>query len=398
MGQQSWRKLALAGDQGGKDKLISASNLKNIMADESPAQAAVEKNGCGRMEGGSMTHLPFRNSVHLTQAEAHSLMCRMLSGEMDTAGIADLLLYLQRKGETVAELVGFASAMRELAEPVDLDQTDDRVLDTCGTGGDGTNTFNVSTATAFVVSGAGLRVAKHGNRRISSQCGSADVLEALGVHVSLSAKHVVECIGETGIGFLYAPLLHPAVKYAQEARLLLKGRTVFNMLGPLTNPVQARVQLIGAYSVRAAEMLALASARLGTERAFVVHGADGLDEITTTGPTTVFQVESGRVQKGQWTPSDFGMETASIEDLQGGDPATNAGIIRSILDGEAGPRRDVVVVNAAAALLMAGRADDIKASVEMAIQAIESGAAREKLEKVAEFTSKHRPEPVDAEP
>jgi anthranilate phosphoribosyltransferase len=377
--------------------LISSPGVKKKMsADEPPAQAAGEQSLCGRMEGGSMSHLPFRNSVHLSQAEAHSLMCKMLSGEMDTAGITELLRYLQRKGETVAELVGFASAMRELAEHVELDQTEERVLDTCGTGGDGANTFNVSTATAFVVAGAGLRVAKHGNRRISSQCGSADVLESLGVHVSLSAQHVVECIQETGIGFLYAPLLHPAVKHAQEARLLLKGRTVFNMLGPLTNPVQARVQLIGAYSVRAAEMLALASARLGTERAFVVHGADGLDEISTTGPTTVFQVESGRVQKGQWTPSDFGMETATIEDLKGGDPAANAAIIRSLLDGEAGPRRDIVVVNAAAALLMAGRAEDIKASVELAVQAVESGAAREKLEKLAEFTSKYRPDLVDA--
>jgi anthranilate phosphoribosyltransferase len=376
--------------------LISSLGVKKMAADEPTAQAEGEQSPCGRMESGSMSHLPFRNSVHLSQAEAHSLMCKMLSGEMDTAGITELLRYLQRKGETVAELVGFASAMRELAEHVELDQTEERVLDTCGTGGDGTNTFNVSTATAFVVAGAGLRVAKHGNRRISSQCGSADVLESLGVHVSLSAQHVVDCIQETGIGFLYAPLLHPAVKHAQEARLLLKGRTVFNMLGPLTNPVQARVQLIGAYSVRAAEMLALASARLGTERAFVVHGADGLDEISTTGPTTVFQVESGRVQKGQWTPSDFGMETATIEDLKGGDPAANAAIIRSLLDGEPGPRRDIVVVNAAAALLMAGRAEDIMASVELARQAIESGAAREKLEKLAAFTSKRRPDLVDA--
>jgi len=376
--------------------LISALGVKTMTADEPPLRSAGQPDGCGRMEGGSMTHLPFRNSVHLSQAEAHALMCTMLSGEMDTPGIAELLRYLQRKGETVAELVGFASAMRGLAERVELDQAEERILDTCGTGGDGSNTFNVSTATAFVVAGAGLRVAKHGNRRISSQCGSADVLEALGVHVSLSARHVVDCIRETGIGFLYAPLLHPAVKYAQEARLLLKGRTVFNMLGPLTNPVQARVQLIGAYSVRSAEMLALASSRLGTERAFVVHGSDGLDEISTTGPTTVFQVENGRVQKGLWTPADFGMETSAIEDLQGGDPPTNAGIIRNILDGEPGPPRDIVVINAAAALLMGGRAEDIKASVELAIQAIETGAAREKLEKLAEFTSMHRPDLVDA--
>src|SRR5579875_1924443 len=191
------------------------------------------------MSSRSMSHLPFRNFVHLSQSEAHDLMQRMLSGQMSTEGIADVLSFLRRKGETVAELVGFASAIREISEPLELDQSETPVLDTCGTGGDNTGTFNVSTATAFVIAGAGLRVAKHGNRRISSQCGSADVLEALGIPVNLTARQVVECIRETGIGFLYAPLLHPSVKHAQEARLLLKGRTVFNLLGPLTNPVRA---------------------------------------------------------------------------------------------------------------------------------------------------------------
>jgi anthranilate phosphoribosyltransferase len=183
-------------------------------------------------------------------------MQRILSGEMSIDDIADVLNFLRRKGETIAELVGFATAIREMSEQVELDQSVEPVIDTCGTGGDSTNSFNVSTATAFVIAGTGLRVAKHGNRRISSQCGSADVLEALGIPVNLSAEQVIQCIRQTGIGFLYAPLLHPAVKHAQEARLLLKGRTVFNLLGPLTNPVRARVQLIGAFSVRAAEMLA----------------------------------------------------------------------------------------------------------------------------------------------
>jgi len=318
--------------------------------------------------------------------EAHDLMHRMLSGEMSTEGIAEVLHYLRRKGETVAELVGFASAMQEMAQPVELPQDDDPVIDTCGTGGDGSNTFNVSTATAFVVAGAGQRVAKHGNRRISSQCGSADVLEALGVPVTLPAEQVVECIQETGIGFLYAPLLHPAVKHAQEARLLLKGRTIFNMLGPLTNPVRARVQLIGAFSVRAAELLAQALARLGIDRAFVVHGADGLDEITTTGATTVFQVEEGGVQKGRWLPGDFGLPQAQIEDLQGGDSEANATIIRGILEGEPGPKRDLVVANAAAALFVARKAIDLKSAVAMAGESIDSGGARRKLEKLIEFT------------
>lgn len=341
-----------------------------------------------------MYHLPFRNFVHLTQQEAYDLMRRMLSGEMSTEGIAEVLNFLRRKGETIPELVGFASAIREMSEPVDLDQSDEPVLDTCGTGGDSTGSFNVSTATAFVVAGSGLRVAKHGNRRISSQCGSADVLEALGVPVNLSAQQVMGCILQTGIGFLYAPLLHPAVKHAQEARLLLKGRTIFNMLGPLTNPVRARIQLIGAFSVRAAEMLAQASARLGIERAFVVHGADGLDEVTTTAHSIVFQVEDGRVQKGRWSPADFGVSQASIEDLKGGDPEMNAGIVRSILEGDSGPRRDLVIVNAAAALLVAQRSHDLKTAVAMANESIDSGAALLKLNQLIEFAQQFKNEVV----
>ncbi len=334
-----------------------------------------------------MSHLPFRNFVHLTQPEAHDLMQRMLSGTMTTEQIADVLSFLRRKGETIAELVGFATAVREVGQCIEIDQSEEPLLDTCGTGGDGCETFNVSTATAFVAAGAGLRVAKHGNRRISSQCGSADVLEALGIPVHLTAQQVADCIRHAGIGFLYAPLLHPAVKHAQEARLLLKGRTVFNMLGPLTNPVRARVQLIGAFSIRAAEMLAQAAARLGIERAFVVHGADGLDEITITGPTTVFQVEEGRVQKGRWTPPDFGIASAALEELKGGDPEANAAIVRSVLEGEAGPRRDIVIVNAAAALLVAQRAPDLKSAVVLAAESIDSGAARRKLEEIVEFTA-----------
>lgn len=316
-------------------------------------------------------------------------MHRMLSGEMTTAEIADTLAFLRGKGETLSELVGFASAIRAMsAQTSAAESLPGAVLDTCGTGGDGVCTFNISTATAFVVAGAGLQVAKHGNRRISSQCGSADVLEALGVAIDLPLTEVVECIRQTGLGFLYAPLLHPAVKHAQEARLLLKGHTVFNMLGPLTNPVGARIQLIGAFSVRAAEMLAHASARLGIERAFVVHAADGLDEISTTGMTTVFQVEEGRVQKGRWMPSDFDLQISSIESLRGGDPETNAQIIRSVLDGEIGPQRDIVVANAAAALFLAQRAPDLKVAVTLACEAIDSGAARKKLEDVASFRMK----------
>jgi anthranilate phosphoribosyltransferase len=313
---------------------------------------------------------------------------------LNTEEIVSLLQFLRQKGETVQEIVGFASSLRAASRSVPIDQADSPVLDTCGTGGDHANTFNISTATAFVVAGAGLRVAKHGNRRISSQCGSADVLERLQVAVDLPPEQVAECLAETGIAFLYAPSLHPGVRNAQEARKGLGGRTVFNLLGPLTNPARARLQLIGAFSVRAAELLAQASARLGTERAFVVHGTGALDEIATTGPTTVFQVEGGRVQKGQWSPADFGVEQALIEDLQGGDPETNAAIIKDILDGEQGPKRDAVLVNAAAALLLARKAEDLTDAMRLARESVDSGAAREKLNLLATFTSQSRHEVV----
>jgi anthranilate phosphoribosyltransferase len=335
---------------------------------------------------GQAHHLPFRNFVHLAQDEAYDVMRQMLSGAMSTEDIAGMLHFLRRKGETLAELVGFARAIRDMSEPVDLGELDAPLVDTCGTGGDHTGTFNVSTATALVAAGTGLRVAKHGNRRISSLCGSADVLEALGIRVDLSASQVARCIREIGVGFLYAPLLHPAVKHAQEARLLLKERTVFNLLGPLTNPVRARIQLIGAFSVRSAEMLAQAAARLGIVRAFVVHGADGLDEITTTTHTTVYQVEDARVQKGRWNPGDFGLQPATLDDLKGGDAETNANIIRSILNGDPGPCRDIVLANAAAVIFLSQRAVDLKSAYAMASEAIDSGAARQKLELLTEFT------------
>lgn len=335
----------------------------------------------------SPSFLPFRNSVHLTQAEAYNLMHRILAGELTTGQIVDLLRFLREKGETVAELVGFAQAMNERSELIAVDGSSEPVLDTCGTGGDGCNTFNISTATALVVAGAGLRVAKHGNRKVSSNCGSWDVLEHLGIPVSLSGAQVAECIRETGIGFLYAPAIHPAVKHATEARSILGGRTIFNLLGPLTNPVRAGFQLIGAYSVRAAELLAQASLRLGRERAFVVHGSDGLDEITGSGPTTVFQIDEGSVQKGRWNPGDFGFQPADPAELTGGDPETNAAILRSVLSGEPGPRREVVVMNAAAALLVARRVPDLRSAVAVASESIDNGAASGKLEALRSFAS-----------
>jgi anthranilate phosphoribosyltransferase len=261
------------------------------------------------------------------------------------------------------------------------------LLDTCGTGGaDGPSTFNISTIAAFVVAGAGVRVAKHGNRSLSSQCGSADLLEALGIRLAISPEQVGRAIREVGIGFLFAPALHPAMKYAQPARLELKMRTVFNLLGPLTNPAGATRQLIGAPSPQAAALMAQALAGLEPERAFVVHGSDGLDEVTTTGSTIVFEVKRSEVTSLSWSPSDFGVAHANASDLSGGDRVLNRQIAIAVLQGEPGPRRDIVLVNAAAALLAAGLATDLSTGMRLAAHSIDTGAARKKVEQLAEFS------------
>jgi anthranilate phosphoribosyltransferase len=259
------------------------------------------------------------------------------------------------------------------------------VNDTCGTGGDGSGTFNISTAAAIVMAGAGAHVAKHGNRSISSNSGSADVLEALGVRVlDVTPEESARSIREIGIGFLFAPALHPAMKHAQAVRRALKTRTVFNLLGPLVNPARARAQLIGAPSPEVAKLMADALAELGTDRSFVVHGHDGLDEITTTTATDVYEVTAKGVQKHLWKPSDFGVQTASLDSLKGGDSSCNAQMILEILRGtsgsQRGPRRDIVLVNAAAGLLAAGLAADLPAGMGLAVRSIDSGAALAKLE------------------
>jgi len=259
------------------------------------------------------------------------------------------------------------------------------VIDTCGTGGDGSGTFNISTAAAIVMAGAGAHVAKHGNRSISSNSGSADVLEALGVRVlDVTPEESARSIREIGIGFLFAPALHPAMKHAQAVRRALKTRTVFNLLGPLVNPARARAQLIGAPSPEVAKLMADALAELGTDRSFVVHGHDGLDEITTTTATDVYEVTAKGVQKHLWKPSDFGVQTASLDSLKGGDSSCNAQMILEILRGtsgsQRGPRRDIVLVNAAAGLLAAGLAADLPAGMGLAVRSIDSGAALAKLE------------------
>jgi len=325
----------------------------------------------------------------LTRIEAAAAMDAIMSGQATNAQIAAFLTALRMKGETVEELIGFAQVMRQkvvrvrtrAAELAALTGTDrEMLIDTCGTGGDAAGTFNVSTATAFVVAGAGLKVAKHGNRSVSSLCGSADVVEALGVNLDLPPAKVARCIDEVGIGFLYAPLLHTAMKHVMAARREMGIRTVFNLLGPLTNPAAANAQVIGVYSAALTEPLARVLAELGTIRAFVVHGADGLDEISNTGESRLSEVREGVVRTFTVRPEDFGLPRATIQDLRGGDREQNAQIIRAILDGEPGPRRDIVLMNAAAALVAGGRARDLKEGVALAAHAIDTGAARAKLD------------------
>jgi anthranilate phosphoribosyltransferase len=325
----------------------------------------------------------------LSRIEAAAAMDAIMSGAATGAQIGAFLTALRMKGETVEELIGFAQVMRQKVvrirargdDVAGMSGTDrEMLIDTCGTGGDATGTFNVSTATAFVVAGAGLRVAKHGNRSVSSMCGSADVVETLGISLDLPPDKVTRCIEEVGIGFLYAPLLHTAMKHVMPARRELGIRTVFNMLGPLTNPAAANAQVVGVYSASLTEPLARVLAELGTIRAFVVHGADNLDEISNTGESRISEVREGSVRTYAVRPEDFGVPSASIKDLRGGDREQNADIIRAILDGEPGPRRDIVVMNAAAALVAGAHARDLKDGVGLAAQSIDSRAARGKLD------------------
>ncbi|HXN49655.1 MAG TPA: anthranilate phosphoribosyltransferase [Bryobacteraceae bacterium] len=322
----------------------------------------------------------------LDAAAAEDAMEVILSGHASTPQIAAFLVALRMKGETADELIGFARAMRAHASKVPADLAGGPLLDTCGTGGDARGTFNISTIAAFVVAGAGVRVAKHGNRSISSRCGSADVLERLGVRVAVEADQAARAIREVGIGFLFAPAFHPATKHAHAARLELKMRTIFNLLGPLTNPAGATAQLAGAPSEEAARLIADALAALGLERGFVVHGSDGLDEITITGPTLAYEIEKGQVTRRTLTPEDFGVAPAPLEELQGGDPDENGEIARAILAGARGPKRDVVLVNAAAALVVAGRVASFVEGMAVAAESIDTEAARRKLEQLAAFS------------
>jgi anthranilate phosphoribosyltransferase len=337
-----------------------------------------------------MSLLPYLERVvkrdNLLVSEALSAMQAILTGEASHIQIAAFLTALRMKGETVDELVGFAQAMRQMAARVDCGQGNAPLLDTCGTGGDGGGTFNISTLAAFVIAGAGVRVAKHGNRSISSRCGSADLLESMGIEIALPPSGAARAIREIGIGFLYAPAIHTATRHAHPVRLDLKMRTVFNLLGPLTNPAGATAQLAGAPSPAAAELIAGALAKLGLNRGFVVHGSDGLDEITTTGPTLVFEIRDGGVERRTLEPADFALPTVESEALKGGDTARNAEIARAVLSGEHSPYRDVVLANASAALVASGIVGTFLEGVAVAAVSIDSGAARSKVEALARFT------------
>ncbi len=337
---------------------------------------------------------------HLNRAEAEAVMEDIMTGKATDAQIAALLAALRMKGETVEELIGFARVIRSKASTIPtladvtaaLSGTDREMLvDTCGTGGDATGTFNISTATAFVLAGAGVRVAKHGNRSVSSLCGSADVVEALGIRIDLPAHSVGRCIDEAGIGFLYAPLLHDAMRYVMLARREMKIRTVFNLLGPLCNPAGATAQVLGVYSERLTEMMAQVLCELGTRRAFVVHGSDGLDEITITGESKISEVRDGDVRTYYVAPEDFGLERAPIHRIQGGDARQNAAIIREVLSGTHGTHRDVVLLNAAAGLVAGGRCLTLRDGIQLGRAAIDSGAALARLDGLIALSRKLAP-------
>ena len=351
-------------------------------------------------------HQLANHSESLSRIAARDVMGEVLSGKCTDAQIAALLISLRMKGETVEEIVGFAEAIRAAAAPLPIDRAaasiavtgtgrealaedceNDSLVDTSGTGGDASGTFNISTATALVTAGAGVRVAKHGNRSISSKCGSADVVEALGINIQLSPERAAQCLSEVGICFLYAPNLHPAMKQVQAVRRELRMRTMFNLLGPLTNPARANGQVVGVYSLELVEKLAEALSMLGLRRALVVHGLDGLDEITVTGVTRIAEAREGTVRSYEVEPEEFGLKRGTLQEIAGGDVRENAEIIRLVLGGEKSARRNVVLLNAAAALVAAGRADQIAEAISLAANSIDSGRAAGKLDALVRFSS-----------
>jgi anthranilate phosphoribosyltransferase len=327
----------------------------------------------------------------LTEEQMYQIMTDIMSGVATPVQIAAFLTGLRMKGETVDEIAGAVRVMREKATRVDTGvdlEAGGIVIDTCGTGGDSSGTFNVSTTSAFIVAGCGFTVAKHGNRSVSSSCGSADVLEAAGVKLDLTAEQVSDCIKQTGIGFLFAPALHGAMKYAIGPRREIGIRTIFNILGPLTNPAGANVQVLGVFAAELTEQLALVLGKLGSKRALVVHGEGNLDELTITGTTMISELKDGIVTSYRITPEEVGLTRAPLESLQGGrDSHESALLMKDILAGTSGPRRDMVLLNSGAALLAAGRVDDLSAGIAAAAECIDSGRALRKLQELVELSN-----------
>ncbi len=325
------------------------------------------------------------DGLHLSAKEAEKVMDEIMTGEATPAQIGGYLVALRMAGETPEEVAGGVRSMRAKVTPVKTKHP--LLVDTCGTGGDGTQTFNISTTAAFVVAGAGQPVAKHGNRSVSSKSGSADVLKALGVNLEIPPEQVGRCLDESGFGFLFAPALHGAMKHAIGPRRELAMRSIFNIMGPLTNPAGAQCQLVGVYAPQLTELAATVLGQVGSRRALVVHGHDGMDEITLTGPTRVSEWDGEQVRTYDVAPGDAGIDTAQARDIVGGSPEDNASITRSILQGEKGPPRDVVLLNASAALMAAGKAEDLKGGALLAAESIDSGKAEGALERLIEVSN-----------
>ncbi len=334
----------------------------------------------------------------LSEVEMIEVMNQIMGGEATPAQVGSFITALRMKGETIEEITGAARVMRDHATPIrvgkalDIDREEinldrETILDTCGTGGSGTRSFNISTTVAFVVSACGVKVAKHGNRSVSSACGSADVLEALGVNLNVTPEQVEACINEIGVGFLFAPALHGAMKHAIGPRREIGIRTIFNILGPLTNPAGADRQVLGVYDEKLVEVMARVLANLGCQRGFVVHGLDGMDEVTLTAPTRIGEIRDGGVTLSTIEPEDFGLRRCAMADLQGGDATANAQIVRDILSGKPGPKRDVVLLNAAYALTASGLSKDVESGLNRARAAIDDGIALKKLQGLVAMTS-----------
>lgn len=324
------------------------------------------------------------DAVPLSRTEAREAFEAMMSGEATPAQIGGLLMALRVRGETIDEITGAAEIMRAKALPIEAPEG---AIDTCGTGGDAKGTYNISTAAAFVVAGAGVPVAKHGNKSISSKSGSADVLASLGVNLDVTPETVANCINQAGLGFMFAPAHHSAMRHVGPSRAELGTRTIFNLLGPLSNPAKTKYQVIGVYAESWVKPLAEVLKNLGAEHVWIVHGSDGLDELTTTGPSAVAELKDGDIRTFEVTPADAGLQTASEHDLKGGDAVENADAIRTLLDGAQGAFRDIVLLNAAAALIVAGKADTLKSGAQIAGEAIDNGKAKSCLDRLVALTN-----------